>query len=52
MTNLFTKIFHPRYEETLEQSEARMHKLNNLFCESWNFLSGHRVDEDDLPRIH
>ena len=52
MTNLFTKIFNPRYEETLEQSEARMHKLNNLFCESWNFLSGHRVDDDDLPRIH
>ena len=27
MTNLFTKIFNPRFEETLEQSEARMHKL-------------------------
>ena len=52
MTNLFTKLFNPRYEETAQMSEARMLRLNDLFCEAWNFLSGREVDVDDLPRLH
>ena len=52
MTNLFTRIFNPRYAETFRQSEGRLLRLNGLVCEGWNFLSGRKVADDELPKLN
>ena len=52
MTNLFTRVFNPRYAETLQESQWRMNKLNAYFVEGWRFLSDREVPIDEVPELH
>lgn len=52
MTNFLTRVFNPRYAQTLQESERRRDKLNAYFIEGWRFLSHRDVPVDEVPELH